>query len=140
MSTAENKALVQRLIEEGINGDRMAVIEELIAPTFVSNSESMPAAGVEGFKQVLEMFRVAFPDLKFTPDYYVAEGDYVVTWGRFEGTHNGPLEGIPPTGKAVQVIDIDLWRIENGRVAESWTHFDQAGLMQQLGVAMQEEH
>jgi steroid delta-isomerase-like uncharacterized protein len=123
-----------------MNGGRTAVIEELIAPTFVSQSESMPAAGVEGFKQVVEMFRIAFPDIHLDVSHYVADGDYVVTWATVNGTHKGPLEGIPPTGKSVSVLDVDMWRVENGRITESWAHFDQAGLLRQLGVTMQEEH
>ncbi len=52
----------------------------------------------------------------------------------FTGTHRGPLEGIPPTGKPVKVKDVDLFRIENGKVVESSTTFDRLGMLKQLGI------
>jgi steroid delta-isomerase-like uncharacterized protein len=134
MSAETNKAIIRRLIEQGIGAGDEAVIDELVAPTFVSNEESMGGAGQEGFKQVVRMYRTAFPDARLDIQFYVAEGDLVVTWGVLTGTHNGPLEGIPATGKSVRVKDVDLWRLENGRLVETWSHLDQAGLLQQLGV------
>lgn len=52
----------------------------------------------------------------------------------FTRTHLGLLEAVPPTGKKVQVKDVDLWRIEDGQIVESWAHCDELGLLQQLGV------
>jgi steroid delta-isomerase-like uncharacterized protein len=139
MSAQDSKAVIRRLIEEGINRNNEAVIDELVSPTFVSNEEGMGGVGLEGFKQVIKMYHTAFPDARLEVQFYVAEGDLVVTWGEYTGTHNGPLEGIPATGLPVRVKDVDLWRVENGKLAETWTHLDQAGLMQQLGVGMAEE-
>ena len=51
-----------------------------------------------------------------------------------EDGFRGPLEGIPPTGRSVKVKDVDLYRLEHGKVVESWAHFDQPGMLQQLGV------
>jgi steroid delta-isomerase-like uncharacterized protein len=92
----------------------------------------MNASGPEGFKAMAAGFRTAFPDALLTVEEMIAEGDKVVTWAIFTGTHKGPLEGIPPTGKRVQVIDIDLWRLENGKIVETRAHFDQLGMMAQL--------
>lgn len=58
----------------------------------------------------------------------------VITWAYFTGTHRGPLEGIPPTGKRVKVKDVDLFRIEQGKIVESSTTFDRLGMLKQLGV------
>ena len=57
-----------------------------------------------------------------------------MTWSIFTGTHLGPLEAVSATGKKVMVKDVDLWRLEGGKIVESWAHFDQPGLLQQLGV------
>jgi steroid delta-isomerase-like uncharacterized protein len=141
MSAENNKAIIRRIIEEGINGGDEAALMELVAPTFVSNEESMGGAGQEGFIELVRMYRTAFPDARLEVEFYVAEGDLVVTWGTFGGTHNGPLEGIPATGRPVRVKDVDLWRVENGKLAETWSHLDQPGLMMQLGVnRMEGEH
>jgi steroid delta-isomerase-like uncharacterized protein len=133
MSAEENKARVRRLMEEGVNQGNSRVIDELIAPNFAIEGE-MSAEGPEGFKAVAAVFRTAFPDGRFVLEEIVGEGDTVVTWAYFTGTHTGPLDGIPPTGKTVQVKDVDLYELENGKVVRMRAHFDQLGMMQQLGV------
>lgn len=135
MSAEQNKAIVLRMIEEGVNQGNESVLDELVSPTFrTREGDSMQAVGLEGFKELVASFRSAFPDGKLTIEEVVAEGNKVVTWGYFIGTHIGPLEGMPPTGKQVKVNDVDLYWVENGKVVESWTNFDQLGMMQQLGA------
>ncbi|MCO6453534.1 MAG: ester cyclase [Caldilineales bacterium] len=135
MSTTANKALVRRLIEDGINQGDYGVIEELVAPDFQSRGdETMTTMGTEGFKELVAGFRAAFPDGRMIIEEVIAEDDTVITWSVFTGTNTGPLEGIPPTGKTVRVKDVDLFRISNGMVIESWAHFDQLGMLHQLGV------
>src|SRR5439155_303645 len=90
--------------------------------------------GPEGFKQVVTIYRTAFPDLHITIEDQVTEGDLVA--GRFvaRGTHHGELMGIPPPGKAVTVTGIDLSRYRAGKMVEYFEVFDALGMMQQLGV------
>lgn len=130
----QNKAIVRRLIEEGINRGNEAVFDELVAPNFVVQEGEMRAVGLEGFKEMVATFRTAFPDAHMTIEDITAEGNKVITWGYFTGTHRGPLGGIPPTEKRVKVKDVDLFRIENGKVVESATTFDRLGMLKQLGV------
>jgi hypothetical protein len=63
VSTEENKVLIHRLFEEGLNQNKPGVIDELIAPNFVIYD---PPSGFphdrEGFRQLIELFRTAFPD------------------------------------------------------------------------------
>lgn len=134
MSTEQNKPLVRRLIEEGFNKGNERVIDELVAPNFATREESMRAVGLAGFKEMVAAFRTAFPDARMTIEDVIAEGDKVITWAYFTGTHRGPLEGIPPTGKRVKVKDVDLFRIEQGKIVESSTTFDRLGMLKQLGV------
>ena len=134
MSTEENKARVKQLIVEGLNNGNESVIGDLIAPNYVSAEEGMSAVGPEGFKAMAAGFRTAFPDAHLEIEDMVAEGDKVVTWAVFTGTHTGPLGEIPSTGRPVRVKDVDLWRLDNGKVVEARAHFDQLGMMQQLGV------
>ena len=79
MSTEENKALVRRLIDEGINKGNERVIEELVAPNFATREESMRAVGIEGFKEMVAAFRTAFPDARMTVEDVIAEGNTVIT-------------------------------------------------------------
>ena len=76
----------------------------------------------------------AFPDVHFTIEDQVAEADKVVTRWTWRGTHQGPFQGIPPTGKHVMVTGVGINRFANGKVVENWTNMDILGLLQQLGV------
>jgi predicted ester cyclase len=134
MSSEQNKALVRRIFEEGINQNKPEVFDELIAPNYVNYNFPAPAPGLEGFKMVIGMFLSAFPDMQVTLEDELADGDKVITRGYFAGTHQGDFQGIPPTGKQVKVKYIDIWRVENGKLVENWVQMDQVGMMQQLGV------
>jgi steroid delta-isomerase-like uncharacterized protein len=135
MSADQNKALIHRLFEEGINKGNLGVVDEVIAPNYVNHDLPAPAPGAEGFKQIIAMFRTAFPDLHITDEDVIAEGDKVAKRGEWRGTHQGDFMGIPATGKSVAVSYSDIWRIENGQAVENWVQMDMLGLMQQLGVA-----
>jgi predicted ester cyclase len=134
MSTEENKNIVRRIFEEGLNQNKPEVFDELISPSYVNYDFPAPARGLEGFKMVIGVFRAAFPDMHVTLEEELAEGDKVITRGYFTGTHEGDFQGIPSTGKQIKVKYIDIWRVENGKLVENWVQMDQLGLMQQLGV------
>ena len=134
MSTEQNKALVHRLFEEGVNQNKMSAADEIIAPNYVNHDFPAPAPGLEGFKMVVGMFRAAFPDIRITIEDSLAEGDKVMTRGHFTGTHQGAFMGVPPTGKKMMLKFIDEWRFENGKAVENWVQLDIMGLMQQLGA------
>ena len=132
-----NKAVSRRFLEEVFSKGDLAVADEIVAKDHVNTGPSNPPGlplGLEGSKQFVTLYRNAFPDLRFTIDEQIAEGDKVVTrWTAF-GTHKGELAGILATGKSTTVTGIVVDRIVDGKIAESWPTFDQFGLMQQLGV------
>ena len=136
MSAEQNKATTRRIFEEVWNKGNLTVIDETSAANVVNHF--IPpgmAAGAEGFKQFVMLYRGAFPDLRFTLDDVIAEGDQVVTRWTTHATHTGPLMNIPPTGKQTTVTGITIGRFDaNGKAAEAWATFDQLGLLQQLGV------
>jgi predicted ester cyclase len=82
------------------------------------------------------MFRNAFPDFRAVIHDLIAEDDKVVTRKTFDGTHEGELLGIPPTGKEVTIELIDILRVADGEITDHWNVVDQLGLMQQLGVIL----
>jgi steroid delta-isomerase-like uncharacterized protein len=135
MGTEENKAVARRSIEGIWNKGDLAVVDELLASGYVhhvAGAETVRSS--EGMGQFVTGFRSAFPDLKFTIDDQIAEGDKVVTRWTGRGTHQGELQGIPPTGKQVTMTGMTVERIVNGKVVEGWAEFDALGMMQQLGV------
>jgi steroid delta-isomerase-like uncharacterized protein len=137
MSTEANKAIIRRFFEEAFGQGNLAVLDEIVAPNQVNGGPGalpgMPS-GPEGSKMLVTAYRNAFPDLHFTIDEQIAEGNTVVTRWSAHGTHQGELAGIPATGKAATVVGLGVDRIENGKIVESWGLFDQFGMLQQLGV------
>jgi steroid delta-isomerase-like uncharacterized protein len=132
----QNKQISRRLVEDGISAGRYEVIDELVAPDCVNHDPSVTEdlVGPDGVRQLIDTYRTAFPDLRVTVEDQIAERDRVVTRWIARGTHQGPLLGIDPTGKAATVTGITIDRIENGKIAESWNNWDTLGLLQQVGV------
>jgi len=134
MSAEDNKATARRWYEEVFNAGNLDLIHELFAPNFVDHDPVNPLPGLEGVRQVVGMYREAFPDLHITVEDWVAEGEKVVTRFRAQGTHKGPLMGIPPTEKQVTVTGIDMLGFEHGKNSEHWGNRDDLGMLQQLGA------
>lgn len=129
------RPVIHRIINEIINGKNLALIDELYAPDYVGHQIPPPLPqNREGQKLFVGAFVEAFPDLRLTFEDEIVEGSKIAGRGYFTGTHEGAFQGIPPTGKRVQVSFMDLWRVENGTLAEYWGVVDVAGLLKQLGV------
>ena len=133
-----NKAVVRRFIEEVQNQKDWVVYDELNAPDFV-NLSAPPGipADREGGKMFLTAFANAFPDSQIAVDDMIAEDDRVVTKKTMTGTHTGEFNGIPPTGRRVEIQYVDILRLRDGRIIEHWLSMDQLSFMQQLGVIPQ---
>jgi steroid delta-isomerase-like uncharacterized protein len=130
----QNKMLMRRGIEEVWNKGHLAVVDELIADDFVGHWPPDENHGPEGVKQYFATLRAAFPDIHFTVEDQIAEGDRVVTRWTARVTHSGSFRGIPPTGKSGVVTGITIIRVAGGKVVEGWTNKDDLGMLQQLGV------
>ena len=139
MSTTEeetNKAQFRRTYEELFNQGNLANVEELIAPNCINHEvpPGMNNRGPESVRQAVTMLRTAFPDLHFTIEELVAEGETVVGLVTMSGTHQGTLMGIAPTGRSVRQAQAHFVRFSDGKSIEHWAVRDDMGLMQQLGV------
>jgi steroid delta-isomerase-like uncharacterized protein len=130
----KNKNLVRRLFEEVLNGGRLELLDALIAPGYVENNPAPgQAAGAAGVKAKIEGLRAAFPDLRFVLEELVGEGAIVAARYHWEGTHEGPFLGIPPTGRRVLVRGMDFYRFADGWLVEHWDNVDEFGMLSQLG-------
>lgn len=136
MPAEENKAVIRRLVEEAWNKGNLDVLGEIIAPNHVHHDRATPGlhTGPEGERQLITTYRAAFPDMQLRLDDLVAEGDKVVHRWTVRATHQGPLMGIPPTGKRIEVAGISIDRLANGKIVESWVAWDSLGLLQQFGA------
>jgi steroid delta-isomerase-like uncharacterized protein len=132
---ADNKARFRRTYEEMLNRGDLSVVDEVIAPDFL-NHEAPPGMdrGPESMRGVVAMLRTAYPDLQFTIEELIAEGDIVAGRVTMRGTHRGPLMGMPPTGRSVRQAQMHFVRFRDGKAVEHWGVRDELGLMQQLGV------
>jgi steroid delta-isomerase-like uncharacterized protein len=133
----ESKAVVRRFLEDIFGGGNLELIDELFAPDYVLHDPALPeeVRGPEGMRRYVSMYRGAYPDTDFTIEDQIAEGGEVVTRWTGQGTHEGELMGIPPTGNRVTVTGIEVDRVVDGRIEETWVIYDALGMMQQLGVA-----
>jgi steroid delta-isomerase-like uncharacterized protein len=130
-----NKTIVRRIYSEIINGGNLALADSLVGPGYVYHgSGGLELRGPEGFKQLVSMYRSAFPDLNLTIDDIVTEGDKVVTRWTGRGTHKGDLAGIRATGRTATVTGIVITRIVDGKVVEDHEAFDELSMLRQLGV------
>ena len=147
MSTEENKASVRNMFEEVFNKGNLAAVDQLFAPNIVAHLDypsnlPVPAEyqlSLEELKQVVSQFRTTFPDLHYTVELQVVEGDMVVTRVTARGTHTGEYrgltyKGIPPTGKQVTWTETQIFRIADGKLVEQWSNEDDLGRLQQVGA------
>jgi steroid delta-isomerase-like uncharacterized protein len=136
MSVAENKALVERFYEEVWDRGNTDFALEVFADDYVRHdfrsTESLP--GGAGQKKIADDFRAAFPDLRLAVDLIVGEGEFVVGRWTATGTHRGAWGGLEPTGLQVTFSAANIFRFEDGKVAEIWNHRDDLGLLEQVGA------
>lgn len=135
MSVEENKAIVRRFVNDGINTANLAIFDELLMSDVVDHYAPLGVApGREGWKQTRLMFLTGFPDGRWEEEDLIAEGDKVVGRFIFRGTHRGDFFGIPATGNQVTVPNIHIMRFVAGKIVEHWGNGDDLGMLQQLGV------
>lgn len=136
MSTNDNKGVIMTFIEEVINQGRLERADDLVIEDFVE-LDPLPgqAQGREGLKEVIRQIRSAFPDIRWTVDEMVAEGDKVFSRFTWSGTHEGAFLGVPATGRRITVKGMVIDRLVSGKMADSRILMDTLGMMQQLGAA-----
>ena len=131
MSAEENKALVRRVVEYWNQRDLESYFS-VLAPEYV---EHLPDGDVrlEELKQYAGNFFNAFPDIKFSIEEIVAEGDTVAVRMRWQGTHRGVFMGIPPSGKKIYITNALFIKTANGKWVEFWNVTD-IGLRNQIAT------
>jgi steroid delta-isomerase-like uncharacterized protein len=135
MPAEENKAIVERFWKVWEEGN-IDLVDELLAADHVNHNPATPdqPAGAEGVREVVSMFRSAMPDLKVVIEDMIAEGDKVLVRYTLEGTHEGELFGVPPTGRRLSIKSMAVERVSEGKLREHWRITDSLDMMQQLGV------
>lgn len=132
MSVADNKARVRRALDDLNRGDLEAYLT-LYHPGAVLHGYGLEP-GRDPIRQFYLGFLAAFPDTHIALKEVLGEGDLLACRYTFTGTHQGMLNGIPPTGRNVEVNGLTILRFEDGACVERWTQMNDVGLMQQLGA------
>lgn len=112
MQAEENKAIIRRLVEEGVNQGKLETVDELFAPEFIDRSTPDQPPGPDGVKTYVSLVRAGFPDLSVSIDDVIAEGDKVVIRTTWRGTR--------PSGQQSARTMIQIFRLANGKIAEEW--------------------
>ena len=123
-------AIVNWLFAECLNEGDLSVADQLVSPDFTGPV----GKGREGFKAMIAPLLQGFPDLRFTIQDMVAEGSRVVVRWTSQGTHRGMFAGTAPTGRQVSNQGIGIYRVEDGKIVESWVQVDRLGVLQQIGA------
>jgi steroid delta-isomerase-like uncharacterized protein len=130
-----NSELVRGFIEEVLNQGKIDSAGEYFRDDMV---ELVPfpgqGPGLEGLKGVLRGMLAAFPDMRWSVEEQVSEGEKVVTRFEWTGTHRGEFLGVAATGRAVRVWGVVIDRLDGGKIRETRLIMDALGLMMQLGV------
>ena len=136
MSIEENARTIRRIYDKLWNERRLEIAEELIAEggtNYDTGLLPMPF-GPEEMKGTVLMVTAAFPDNRHEVEEVIAEGDRVVLRCTLTGTHEGPFMGIPPTGRRIEVTEIHIYRLKDGKAVEHRVGRDDLGAMRQLGI------
>ena len=132
-----NKAVVERWGEEIWNGGDLAVVDEIIAEGYVHHSSLRgDMRGRGALREGIGRWRAALPDMRFTKEL-LADGDRVVQHWTCKGTHKGPWQGVPGTGKAVTFSGVTIFRIAGGKIVESWAYWDVPFFLKQVGKPLE---
>ena len=129
MSAEENKKTAHRIYEEIWSEGNLNLIPELIS----SGYDSGPFKGIAGFRKMVENARAAFPELKYTIDDIVGEGDKLALRLTFNATFKNKYGDTEPTGKPVKYSHALFTRYEDGKVVEAIPFTDRLTVNQQLG-------
>jgi steroid delta-isomerase-like uncharacterized protein len=126
-----NKRVVRTLYEECLSRGRLELLPELIAQDYEG---ILKARGPDGFRTIIEGLRSGFPDIRYTIEDLLADGDRVVIRWTWEGTHDGKYLVFPPSGKRHSVSGITIYEVKEGKIVRAWLQADRLGHLQQLGV------
>jgi steroid delta-isomerase-like uncharacterized protein len=133
---SDNEAIARAFYEPFNTGDT-SVYDRILAEDWADHPLAPgQAPGRAGLPPVVAGFRTVFPDLTITNEDVIVAGEKVTVRSTGRGTQQGPFLGIPPTGKAVEFMAIDIHRIANGLIVETWHIEDYLSLISQLGATI----
>lgn len=130
-----NRELSKRFIEEVINERKLSLIDETVAEDFIYIDSTLGTIkGRDSLKEMLTRMFSSFPDLVWTVEQDISEGDIIVNRYYLTGTQDGEYRSIPATHKKITLQGVSINKISDGKLVETRMVRDDLGLMRQLGV------
>ncbi len=131
-----NRAQFEKFLTFINTADR-SLGEELIAADVVFHvpANPEPMRGLDGYMQIIQMMRGGFPDIRWTLEETIAEGDKIAARFTMRGKHTGTFFGVPPSGREIAVTAVNFYRFSEGKIVEEFGQPDLMGLMKQIGAA-----
>jgi steroid delta-isomerase-like uncharacterized protein len=132
----KNKQLIERYFNEVWNKGNVDLLDELLSKEYINHTPSIPdpPKGPAGLKPIVLAIRKSFPDLHYEIKDIITTKDKVIARVVMTGTQTDTLFTLPPTGKRVEVNQINIEQLENGKIIAHWRVTDELALMKQLGV------
>ncbi len=136
MSPEENEALVRRFVEAALNQNKLDTLPTFFALDVLGHypQTEETSKGIEGLKQQLGRFLMAFPDFHITIDDLVAQADKVAWRWTFTGTHKGMYREFPPTNRSVTISGASFEHFAAGKIVERWASIPECAILRQIGA------
>jgi steroid delta-isomerase-like uncharacterized protein len=133
-----NKRLITAYFEEVWNKGNLQLLDELIAEDYINHSPGSPNSpkGPAGLKPIIQSIRKAIPDLHYTILDLLVTEEKVAARVKMTGTHTGDFFGIPASGQKIEVSQINIEKIVDGKISEHWRLTDDLSLMKQMGASL----
>jgi predicted ester cyclase len=129
-----NRRVVERLIASVFVNHDLSVLDEIMRDDYIQHND-IAEQGKAGFIALFKQTFIAMPDFRYQINRLVAEDDYVVAYCTTSGTHNGgDWLNFPPRGGKLHFDVVDIFRVQDGKIAEHWDVADRLTLFSQLGV------
>ncbi|UCE24857.1 MAG: ester cyclase [Candidatus Zixiibacteriota bacterium] len=135
-TTMKSKTIVMQGLE-AMDNQEYDRLSEFFAEDFKRHCQATPDVEVKSLDEMIAFVKTwyeAFPDMKAQYHNVIAEGDLVAVYASFVGTHQAPMGDIPATGKTMDSETFAIFRVENGKIVESWVTWDNLAVMKQLGL------
>ena len=139
MSVEQNKATLYRNFDEIWNNRNLALIPELVSPDYVGTNVFGVTKGHTGYEQMVRTQITNIPDLKYTVDEVVGDGDTLMARVTMTGTFTGKLGGLDISAKKIKATNIFVNRYVDGKVREVTVYGNPLGTLKQLGVTIPPE-
>ena len=122
---------------DAINSGKLETMHDLVSENCVDHDPAPGQVdGPEGYIKFFTTMRTAFPDMKVTVEHMVADDDSIAFAYTLTGTHQGDVNGVSATGKAIEARGLQISKFENGKMVERWGSSDELGILKQLGVTV----